>query len=110
MKIISSVSMNDNIRITCQCCGCVFELESREDFNINRVFLPQRNGFVDYSMMIPDYSVRCPDCGKEIYIGLDPYDTDYTTPNALCYAMTKRPDWKERYRVETIRKIRSVTK
>lgn len=104
MKIISSAAMNNNIRITCRCCGCVYEIESKNDFNIHYVYKPIEDGFVDYSIKIPEYFVACPDCGAEVYIGLDPRDTEYTTPNALCYAVTNRSDWKERYSVEAIRK------
>ena len=103
MKIISSATMN-NIRITCRCCDCVYEIESKDDFNILYVYKPTENGFVDYSVKIPEYFVACPDCGAEAYIGLDPHDTEYTIPNAICYAITNRSDWKERYSVEAIRK------
>lgn len=34
MKIIAGLSFGENIQFVCKCCGCVYELESRNDFNI----------------------------------------------------------------------------
>lgn len=102
MKIISSAKF-DNIRITCKCCGCVFELETRDDFGVNYVLRPKEDGFVDYSIKIPEYRIKCPDCGREVYIGLDPHDTKYTMPNALCEVVTSRVDWEEKYKIEPIK-------
>lgn len=102
MKIISSAK-GSNIRITCQCCGCVYEIESKDDFNIHYVYKPIENGFVDYSIKIPEYSVDCPDCGVKVYIGLDAHDTDYVYCNAICSVITTRKDWVKRYKVEPIK-------
>lgn len=101
MKIIAGSSFGENIQFVCKCCGCVYELESRNDFNI-------RYTRVDYLNLkrIPNYNAECPNCGLENPLGYDPSDlqgTDYE--NTYCFwipLFKKREDWNERYRVEPI--------
>lgn len=37
MKIKSDVYFGKNIRFTCEVCGCVYDVESRDDWKINLV-------------------------------------------------------------------------
>lgn len=102
MKIISAGPKDKNMRMQCECCQCVFELESREDFKIDWFYAPhkEREGY-DYSTLVPEYIVVCPVCGHEICLGFDKRDVgnSYFSPANSRVAMN-RPDWEERYKIK----------
>lgn len=100
MKIISGNLKGENIQINCTCCNCTYEIESREDFRIHWIYKPVGD-WCDYDIQIPEYSVVCPVCGRDIYIGLDKADYDGRfLGNCYNEVITSRPDWKSRYKVE----------
>ena len=105
MKIISGDLKGENIQINCNCCNCTYEIESREDFNIHWILKPLANGNCDCNVEIPEYSIVCPVCGRDIYIGLDKADY-YGGFLSNCYneVIMSRPDWKSRYKVEPRRR------
>lgn len=102
MKIISGNLKDKNIQINCECCHCTYEIESREDFDIYWVCRPKADGWFDLDVEIPQYSVNCPVCGHNLFIGLD--DEDYEDIKIIhnCFneIIMSRPDWKSRYKVE----------
>lgn len=102
MKIISGNLKDKNIQINCESCHCTYEIESREDFRIHWVLKPLSNGSLDYNTEIPEYSVVCPVCGRDVYIGLDEEDYDDVRILRNCFneIIMSRPDWKSRYKVE----------
>ena len=107
MRILSGNLRDKDINFNCKRCNANFNLESRDDFYIhNWVYKPiSRYGIHDYNIKIPEYSIKCPVCGYETYIGLDPRDCGEDFDNALIrnvYAdvIFKRKDWKERYKTE----------
>lgn len=100
------VLFND-IRLNCKCCNTTFILESKDDFYIrNWVYKPiTRYGLCDYNIKIPEYSVKCPMCGYETYIGLDPMDCgeDFNkalTQNVYADIIFNRKDWEEKYKTK----------
>ena len=101
MKIIAGSYFGKNIQFVCRCCNCVYEVESKDDWNI-RMESPYRFGY-----LIPTYNVMCPNCGHEEYLGCDPDDLKGTElENLHCPwipLLKKREDWNKRYRVEPIR-------
>lgn len=101
IKIISGNLKDKNIQMQCRCCNCVYELESRDDFKINWIYKPVGDWY-DYKTMVPEYSVVCPNCGHNVYVGLD--ENDYEGVNILqnCFnrIIMGRPDWKSRYKTE----------
>lgn len=76
MKIISGNSKNEDINISCKCCNANFSLKSKDDFYIkNWIYKPiNRYGVCDYKIKIPEYNIKCPVCGYETYVGIDPID------------------------------------
>ncbi len=101
MKIISGNLKGENIQFNCNCCNCTYEIESREDFIIRWFFKPLRNGAHDWNTEIPEYSVVCPVCGRDTYIGFDEADYDGRfLPNCYNEIIMSRPDWNSRYKVE----------
>lgn len=105
VKIIAGDLRGKNIQIHCECCSCVYELESREDFTISWIYKPIGDHY-DYNTMIPQYSMTCPNCGHNVYVGLD--NSDYEGGHFLknCYndIIMNRPDWRTRYKTEPIKK------
>lgn len=98
MKIISGNLKGENIQINCECCHCTYEIESREDFTIHWVI----NAAYDWNTELPEYSVVCPICGRNIYIGFDKKDCEGAGIYRNCFneIIMSRPDWKSRYKVE----------
>ena len=110
MKILSGNLNNKDINFNCGCCNANFNLESRDDFYIRDwKYKPiNRDGIYDYNIKIPEYSVKCPVCGYETYIGLDPTDCGEDFNKALIrgvYAdvIFNRNDWKARYKTEVVK-------
>lgn len=102
IKIISGNLLNEkNIQINCPCCNCTYEIESRDDFRINWILKPVGEWY-DTNIEIPEYSVVCPVCGRDIFIGLDKEDYDGVGILRNCFneVIMSRPDWKSRYKVE----------
>lgn len=101
IKIISGNLKKKNIQINCECCHCTYEIESREDFRIRWVFKPVGEWY-DTSIEIPEYSVVCPVCGRDIFIGLDEEDYEGVRILRNCFneIIMSRPDWKSRYKVK----------
>ena len=107
MKILSGNLKVKDINFNCKCCNANFNLESKDDFYINNwVYKPiNRYGICNYNIKIPEYSVKCPVCGYETYIGVDPMDCGEDFNMVMIrgiYAdiIFNRKDWKERYKTE----------
>ena len=103
MKILSGNLNGEDINVNCSRCNANFSLESRDDFYIhNWVFKPiNRYGVYDYSIKIPEYYIKCPVCGYEIYIGLDPRDCEEAIiHNVYADIIFNRKDWVERYKTK----------
>ena len=105
MKILSGNLKDKDINFNCKRCNANFNLESRDDFYIgNWIYKPiNRHGICDYNIKIPEYSIKCPVCRYEIYIGIDPMDCgeDFnksTIRNIYGDIIFNRDDWKERYK------------
>lgn len=101
MKIISGNLKDKNIQINCECCHCTYEIESREDFKIHWVCKPVKV-WCDPNIEIPEYSIVCPVCGRDIYIGLDEEDYEGVRILRNCFneVIMSRSDWKSRYKVK----------
>lgn len=110
MKILFGNLKDKNINISCKYCNANFNLESKDDFYINWVYKPiNRYGTCDYNIKIPEYSIKCPVCGYETYVGIDPIDCgeDFNRGmirGAYADVIFNRKDWKERYKTE-VKKI-----
>ena len=106
IKIIAGDLKEKNIQMRCECCNCVYELETRNDFKIHWVYKPVKE-WCDYKTMIPEYSIVCPNCGYEVYIGLDENDCEDANISQNCFnrIIMDRPDWKSRYKTEVRRVI-----
>lgn len=106
MKILSGNLRDKDINFNCKCCNANFNLESKDDFHIKWINKPINRFYVcDSNTKIPEYSVKCPVCGYETYIGLDPIDCGDDFNEAMMrgvYAniIFNREDWKERYKTE----------
>ena len=104
MKILSGNLNDKDINFNCRCCNANFILESKDDFYIRSwIYKPINADICDFSIKIPEYSIVCPVCGYEHYIGMDtadcgkdfrPYHNVYTD------VIFNRKDWKERYKTE----------
>lgn len=99
MKIIAGNYYGKNIQFVCKRCNCVYEVESKDDWTIDYVY-------PDYwgnKMMVPNYSITCPNCGYNEHLGYDPEDLAGTNAeNTFCPwipLLSNRDDWKERYKV-----------
>ena len=106
MKILSGDLNGKDINCCCRCCNASFSLESREDFCVSWKYKPiGSRGQCDCSIKIPDYSIKCPVCGCEIFVGVDPLDCgeDYNKVlmrNVYAGIIFNRKDWVERYKTE----------
>ena len=106
MKILVMGLKDKDINFTCECCYANFNLESKDDFCINWRYKPiDRHGICDYNIKIPVYSIKCPVCGHETYVGLDPIDCGedfsiWLTQSVYADIIFNRKDWKERYKTE----------
>lgn len=106
MRIIAKGYYDKNIQFVCKRCNCVYEIESKDDWTINYVY-PNLYG-PNMKMMVPEYSVECPNCGYEEHLGYDPEDLAGTnSAKTFCphlSLLNKRNDWKERYKVDIVNK------
>ena len=100
MKIIAGNSFSKNIQFICKQCACVYEVESKDDWNV-------RMNKVNWMKTVPEYNVECPNCGYIQPLGYDPDDlkgTDYE--NTICFwipMLKKREDWVERFKIKPSR-------
>ena len=103
MKIIAGNYFGKNIQFVCRCCNCVYEVESKDDWNIRMIF----PNYCSSKYKVPEYEVDCPNCGHREYLGCDQDDLIGTeSENLHCPwipLLKKRTDWNERYMVEPIR-------
>ena len=101
MKIVAGNLFSKNIQFVCERCNCVYEVESKDDWSIQMIK-------PCYDKSVPEYSVKCPNCGYEKYLGYDPDDLKgIDCENTLCFwipMLKKRKDWAERFRISPIRK------
>lgn len=106
MKILSGNLREKDINFSCKCCNANFILESKDDFHIiSWKYKPISTLKHDYNIKIPEYSVICPVCGYETYVGLDPMDCgeDFNTAslrNLYADIIFNRKDWVKRYKTE----------
>ena len=107
MKILSGNLKDKDINFNCGRCNANFNLESRDDFYIrNWVYKPiNGDGIHDFNIKIPDYYIKCPVCGYDTHIGLDPRDCgeDFNKVlirNVYADIIFNRKDWAERYKTE----------
>lgn len=106
MKILSGDLKGKDINFTCLCCQANFNLESKDDFDIHWKYKPiDKYGVCDWNIKIPKYSIKCPVCGYETYLGIDPMDCgkDYNelmVRGVYADIIFNREDWKERYKTE----------
>ena len=105
MKILSGNLKDKDINFNCGRCNTNFNLESKDDFYIgNWVYKPiDRDGRYDRNIKIPQYSIKCPVCDYETYIGTDPMDCGEDFNKVMMrgiYAdiIFNRKDWVERYK------------
>ena len=103
MNIVAGDYFGKNIQFVCRCCNCVYEVESKDDWNVQMIF----PNYCSFKYKVPEYGVTCPNCGHEEYLGCDQDDLIGTeSENLHCPwipLLKKRTDWNERYRVEPIR-------
>lgn len=98
MKIKSDGYFGKNIRFTCEVCGCVYDVESRDDWKINLVNMQiQEDSRISFKK-VPDYSVVCPKCKHEKRLGYDPSDVPYMT-YSIVDLLSEREDWEDRFKV-----------
>lgn len=83
MKIKSDGYFGKNIRFTCERCNCEYEVESKEDWEMNQILIPVEYGF----KKIPEYNVICPKCNYKKYLGYQ--TTDAIDENGKEVLMTK---------------------
>lgn len=105
MRVISGNLKEKNIQINCEYCHCTYEIESREDFKVHWVTKPYYDTY-DYNTEIPEYSVVCPVCDYNIYIGVDEEDCEGVRMFSNCFAkvIMNRPDWTSRYKIKPRRR------
>lgn len=103
MKIVAGDYFGKNIQFVCRYCNCVYEVESKDDWNVQMIF----PNYCSFKYKIPEYKVACPNCGHEEYLGCDQDDLIGTeSENLYCPwipLLKKRTDWNRRYRVEPMR-------
>lgn len=101
MKIIYDGCYGKNIQFTCKRCGCVYEIESRDDWTINFVH-PNRTR--NLRLLVPEYNVICPKCKYEEHLSFDPDDLVGTEAEktfcGMVSLLNKREDWKKRFKIE----------
>ena len=95
MKIKSGGYFGKNIAFTCDRCNCVYEVESKEDWEICQVFPPTEYGF----KKIPEYNVICPKCNYKKYLGYQTTDAPFMV-SGIVDLLSEREDWEERFRVK----------
>ena len=70
MKIVAGNYFGKNIQFVCRCCNCVYEVESKDDWNVQMIF----PNYCSFKYKVPEYGVTCPNCGHEEYLGCDQDD------------------------------------
>lgn len=104
MKIIAGNSFGTNIEMVCDVCRCIYQVESREDWSIQMV----RPTFSAINCKIPEYSIKCPNCGYTKFLGFDSDDLkkinsenfNLNLSSLWVSLFKKRSDWEERYKVK----------
>ena len=95
MKIKSDGYFGKNIAFTCERCNCVYEVESREDWEIQQITVQEVYGFIK----IPEYNVVCPKCKHKKYLGYQRTDAPFMG-SSVADLLSEREDWEERFRVK----------
>ena len=80
MKIIAGNYFGKNIQFVCKCCNCVYEVESKDDWNIRMIF----PNYCSSKYKVPEYEVACPNCGHREYLGCDDLDCKNIKFFAFC--------------------------
>lgn len=100
MKIIAGNVYGSNIEMICDACKCVYHIESRKDWSVRMV----SPNFSSMGYKVPEYSIKCPNCGCTKFLDFDPEDLEGTDlENLYCFwipLFKQRSDWKERYKIE----------
>lgn len=82
MKIVAGNYFGKNIQFVCRCCNCVYEVESKDDWNIRMVF----PNYCSFKYKVPEYEVACPNCGHGKYLGfINVYQDDIEKMEHLGY-------------------------
>lgn len=95
MKIISEGYFGKNIQFTYERCDRVYEVESREDWTINRISVPVEYGF----KKISEYNVICQKCKCEKHLDFQTTDAPFMV-SGIIDLLSEREDWEERFRVK----------
>lgn len=95
MKIKSGGYFGKNISFTCERCNCVYEVESKKDWEIGQVSPPTEYGF----KKIPEYNVICPKCKYRKCLGYQMEDAPFMGSGVIDL-LSEREDWEERFRVK----------
>lgn len=91
MKVIKHGYTSEmGICVTCPTCSCEFVIEDKNDWLIEWKRDVNNN---DYTC----YNVRCPECGKVIYLGTNPNKVIPNLPVSQFSSMFNRKDWDRRY-------------
>lgn len=80
MKIVAGNYFGKNIQFVCRCCNCVYEVESKDDWNVQMIF----PNYCSFKYKVPEYGVTCPNCGHEEYLGGDDLDCKNIKFFAFC--------------------------
>lgn len=106
MKILAGNLKGENINWHCQCCGAIFDLESKEDFYIiGWIHRPDDAMNCNTNILIPEYGIKCPVCDSVFELGFDPADCGENLRRSGCrypyeHTIFNRKDWKERYKTD----------
>jgi len=95
MKIIKhgfKSNSPEGIHFTCEFCQCEYVVESREDLQYRMVYDFDNNKQIDYSIL-------CPECRHEIYLGVDPNKMKNPIVFSSFKEIFNRSDWSERFEV-----------
>lgn len=103
MKVIKhGLSDKEAIHMICPWCKCEFDVDDRKDWTIGKVFVQAYQELSTHTEL-PTYSINCPECNYEFWLGIDPNDLDKKGDNfhenLLMRAISQREDWIERYKV-----------
>lgn len=94
MKIIKPGALEkDGIYVICEHCYAEFVAEDRNDITRNTIYYWDFENMCNAQTI--EYSILCPCCGNEYYLGVDPKDNKNFCNNRAEFS---REDWNTRYK------------